>query len=182
MSSSDPLHVAADLRASIEQLIATAMQQSRTNHDQQLTALLKETLRELETQQSALAVMAERIRVALSESEVEPTAESEPASAIPIPAATSIIAPNAILEASEVDVIAHGATLSHASGLQSLLRGMTEVTELQTRQFVNGELRLHAAMAASLDTQALSSWLEANNGTIITLADDVIEIAFSSRA
>lgn len=179
MSSSDPLFVAADLRASIEQLIATAMQQSRTNHDQRLTALLEETLRELETQQSALATMAERIRVALSEP--EPAANPAPAPAIPVPASPSRVTPNAVLKANEVDVIAHGATLSHASGLQSLLRGMPEVTELQTRQFVNGELRLHAAMAASLDTQALRTWLETNNGTITTLADDVIEITFSSR-
>lgn len=180
MSSTDPLLVAADLRASIEQLIATTMQQSRTNHDQRLTALLEETLRELETQQTALATMAERIRVALIET--ESPIEPEVVPAIPVPASWSVVTPNAILDADELDVIAHGATLSHASGLQALLRGMSEVTELQTRQFVNGELRLHAAMAASLDTQALSTWLEANNGAIITLADDVIEISFSSQA
>lgn len=181
MSSPDPLPVPADLQASIEQLIASAVQGSHARYDDRLARVLRQTLADIESQQAALAAMADRIRTALDDDgtpdPVDAEPETDPAIDVPTPAAEH--PEQAERDPHELDVIAHGTTLAQASGLQLLLRGMSEVADLQTRQFVNGELRLHATMAKAIDAPALRTWLDAHHGMITTFADDVIEIGFN---
>ena len=78
----------------------------------------------------------------------------------------------------ELDVIAHGANFGKAQGLQQFLRGRDEVDGAQTREFVNGELRLHLSLSSGLDMTALGDWLTAHGGELVTSTDSVIEIRF----
>lgn len=197
MSASESLPGVSSLHQSIEQLIAETVKQSQTTHEaerQKLTAALSGALSDIEQGQQALSRAAETLRAALGDDEesiaIAPAAEavdepandeSAPEAAQPAPVEVSPT-PATDRGPHELDVIAHGASIGNASGLQSLLRGRPEVESAQTREFVNGELRLHLALTSGLDTDALGTWLGEHSGELVTSTDSVIEIRFGSQA
>ncbi|MCA9834556.1 MAG: hypothetical protein KC435_11440 [Thermomicrobiales bacterium] len=179
MSSSESL---PNLHASIQQLIADAVRQTRSSGDDSaLHGVLQETLTDLESQQTAMAVTIERLRAALAAQDAPKAtpADEPPLSIETVPTVeTPTVLATDDRGAHELDVIAHGASLANASGLQAFLREMPAVDAVQTRQFVNGELRLHAEMKSALDRAALGAWLDANEGKILTVTDTVVEMSF----
>lgn len=182
MSSSESL---PNLQASIEQLITDAVRQARaegSDGDAALHVVLQETLTDLETQQTAMAATIDRLRTALAVPVAQapvPTNVVATTAPEPVPTvATPTVQTQDDRGAHELDVIAHGASLANASGLQAFLRTMPTVSSVQTRQFVNGELRLHAEMTAALDRNALNTWLGENGGKVLTVTDAVVEMSF----
>lgn len=190
MSSSESIPNPASLQASIEQLIADAVRQSSSAaspENNALRAVLEATLTDIEAQQAALATTAERLRTALVPADTNTATESvtmSPSIATSVdgdseePDAPAAIAENA--GPHTLDVIAHGATLAAASGLQSLLRTMPAVGSVQTRQFVHGELRLLVEMTSNLDSESLEAWLTDNDGRLASATSAVVEIRFNS--
>lgn len=193
MSASESAPVASSLHQSIEQLIAESLKQSESLHEaekQRLTAALYTALGEIEAGQQALAHAAAALRAALDgekeTSDEAPVVENEPEPAIeepmppaeePVPVEVSAT-PAKDRGPHELDVIAHGANFGNAQGLQQFLRGRDEVEGAQTREFVNGELRLHLSLSSGLDMTALGNWLTAQGGELVTATDSVIEIRF----
>lgn len=183
MSSSESL---PNLQASIEQLIADAVRQARadgSDGDAALRMVLQETLTDLEAQQTAMVTTIDRLRTALAVPVAQESVATNAAAATiapdPVPTvATPTVQTQDDRGAHELDVIAHGALLANASGLQAFLRTMPAVSSVQTRQFVNGELRLHAEMTAALDRNALNTWLGENGGKVLTVTDTVVELSF----
>ena len=183
MPSSESL---PNLHDSIEQLIANAVEQARATSTAQAAACraaIEETLIELEAQQAALARSIERLRAALA---VEAASADDSAASAPAPASAETETddiptntPTPIAAARELDVIAHGASLAHAAGLQQLLRALPSVDAVQTRQFVNGELRLQTVVRGAVDREGLTTWLAANGGDLLTVSDSVVEIVFN---
>ncbi len=182
------------LHQTIEQLIAENRKQSDAVHQaekQRLTAALSTALEEIEASQQALARAAETIRAALEEKgeEISAAPAEEPA---PTPADNEPMPPAeepVPVEVSttlaeergphELDVVAHAASIDNAKQLQTLLRERPEVESAQTREFVNGELRLHLSLKSGLDMSALGDWLAAHSGELVTVTAAVIEIRFA---
>jgi uncharacterized phage infection (PIP) family protein YhgE len=195
MSASDSAPVTTSLHQSIEQLIAESLKQSQSLHEaekQRLTAALSAALGDIEAGQQAFARAAETIRAALNgeeEAAPETTVEepvTEPVNDEPMPPAEEPVPvevsanPASDRGPHELDVIAHGASIDNAIQLQTLLRERPQVTSAQTREFVNGELRLHLSLESGMDLAALGDWLAAHSGQLVTSSDSVIEIRFAS--
>lgn len=195
MSASEPAADTANLQATIEQLIAETVRRSQTDQDAEkvrLKAAMKVAATEIETAQSAMnralnalhGALNEKshdetvIEVPLVEAHHTVTTDAEP-EAITEPAAAA--EPVEELGPHRLDLIAHDVTISVASGLQSLLRGRPEVKSAQTREFVNGELRLDLEMTSGLDMKAFTAWIEQHGGRIATHTPSVIELRFTSN-
>ena len=198
MSASESPSGATNLHASIEQLIAETVRQSRSGQEaekQKLTGALKSALAEVESSQQALGRAAATLRDALGAegtpaldvASVEVTTPSPaPESHLDIvhPVAEPLEAGPTSTPASdrgphEMDVIAHNVNITQATGLQSWLRGREEVTNAQIREFVAGELRLHLELGTGLQMDAFKQWLGDHHGEIVTSTDKVLEIRFA---
>lgn len=190
MSASETVPTASNLHNSIEQLIAETVRQSQSTHEeekQKLINALATALGEIETGQQALNRAADALRAALGQ-EIE--AESTAATVEIEPPSNEETPDEAPMEATEptssnrgphdLNVIAHDASIGNARDLQELLRGQPEVTRAQTREFVNGELRLQLALSSALDMAALDGWLSKHDGMVVTSTDSVIEIRFGA--
>lgn len=190
MSASETTPATSDLHTTIDQLIAEKVQQWRVSSDaekQHLTSAMQSALDEIEASQQALNRAATTLRAAMGtapavsppESDVDavPVIKEEP---IPLAEETPASDPSTYRGEHELDVIAHHASIGNASGLQSMLRARSEVKSAQTREFVNGELRLQLSLRNGLDMAAFSAWLDQHNGTLVTSTDSVIEIRFAS--
>lgn len=190
MSASESSPFAANLHESIEQLVAETVRQSQTTHEeeqQRLRNALESALTEIESGQAALHRAAETLRAALispvtevPSTQVLDDSTTDPPSpgAIAVPETAAIVAVDSTPGPHELDVIAHNVTISIATGLQSMLRERPEVASAQTREFVNGELRLKLEMKTSLDIDALKTWITDHNGQITTHTESVIELRF----
>lgn len=77
-----------------------------------------------------------------------------------------------------IDIVAHGAPFNIASELQMLLRGLDPVTDVQVKQFVNGEMRLVVHASGALPVDDITSWVTRHNGTLTSHRDSVIEVTF----
>lgn len=191
MSASESSPIVANLHESIEHLIAETVRQSHVSHEEEKQALrdaLQSVLGDIEASQLAMQRAADRLRAVIDAPAPEtsaPVPTSEPVADEPAttpedtetateqPAQTPVVAgPH------ELDVIAHDVSISIASGLQSLLRARPEVTSAQTREFVNGELRLKLDMASGLDMAELEQWIGTHNGRITAQTDSVLELRF----
>lgn len=193
MSASQSSPLAANLQESIEHLIAETVRRSQTSHEeerQQLREALQAALTEVEAGQAAMERAALTLRSAL---------EASPASAAPAIIPDGLItdeeteSPDSVepgepaalpdvVESEtgphEIDIIAHDVTIGIATGLQSMLRSRAEVKSAQTREFVNGELRLRLEMDTKLDVDALTEWIAQHKGRITAQTDSVIELRF----
>ncbi len=190
MSASESVPAALDLHNSIDQVIAEAEKRGRAAAEAetlQLTSALQAALEEIETSQQALSRAATALRAALGTAadevpapgvaELAPLIKEEPAAP---EGETAESNPMPDRGEHEMDVIAHHASIGTASGLQTMLRSRPEVKSAQTREFVNGELRLQVCLRSDLDMAAFKSWLHEQNGTLVTTTDSVIETRFSS--
>lgn len=196
MSASETASGATNLHQSIEQLIAETVRQSQSTHEaeqQRLAEALKSALAEIESGQQALNRAAGMLRNALGvatseaqnpeivEESPEPTPQSEAVQPIAAPAeVVPTSEPTNDRGQHELDVIAHNANITNATGLQSWLRGREEVSTVQIREFVNGELRLHLDLGTGLEMTAFKTWLSEHAGSIVTSTDNVIEIRFGT--
>lgn len=195
MSASEPAADTANLQATIEQLIAETVRRSQTDQDAEkvrLKAAMKVAATEIETAQSAMNRALNALHDALNEKTHDETVIEVPLveahhAATPDPEPEATTEPAAAAEPVEelgphrLDLIAHDVTISVASGLQSLLRGRPEVKSAQTREFVNGELRLDLEMTSGLDMEAFTAWIEQHGGRIATQTPSVIELRFTSN-
>lgn len=191
MSGSESSPLTSQVHQSIEQLIADTVRRSQAEQSaeqEQLRTALKQALTELEAGKTALDRAITALRSALGEPETEAAAIEMPIAApvtekpVPMPepdAAPTISETAPERGAHELDIVAHGATIHRATGLQSFVRSLSAADAVQTREFVNGELRLHAQMNTGLDMKALSRWLQDNSGVVTTANDHVIEIRFA---
>lgn len=195
MSASERSPLTSQVHQSIEQLIAETVRQSQSAHVREREALVagvKQALAEIESSQLALERAATALRSALG----DPTAaapetrggevdeavapnDTDLATEETTTPADSMTAELQDRGPHELDVIAHGASIARASGLQALLRGREEVRSVQTREFVNGELRLHTDLHSALNMAALHTWLKENGGRVSTTTDAVVEISFA---
>lgn len=197
MTAPESSSLPQDLQESIEQLIAETVRRSKSGHEeevQQLRSVLNAALEEVEVSQAALERAAATLRAAIStpeESRPEPEAEEEVDQVVgeapaPTEEAAAQPAPDGQDQAAEatgpheLDVIAHNVQMDIATGLQAMLRGRPEVTSAQTRQFVNGELRLKLHMESSLHLPAIQNWVAERNGRIGTHTATVLELEFGS--
>ncbi len=190
MSASESAPTASELHKSIDQLISEAERQARAAVDAEkelLTSAMQAALSEIEASKDALERAASTLRTALSEQPAKPAATTDIDSAASIKEETPqpstqapAIVPVTDRGAHELDVIAHHANISSASGLQSMLRAQPEVTSAQTREFVNGELRLQVSLTNGLDMMAFNAWLAEHGGELVTSTDSVIEVRFAS--
>lgn len=209
MSASESSPLTSRVHQSLEQLIAETVRQSTELHEREgenLKAAMRSALAEIETSRLAMDRAAETLRAALGDepasAPVSPAIEPETEVSAPVehtlvesttptvqddvqqpaepsPESAQTVAQSENRGPHELDIIAHGATITRAAGLQSLLRAADEVSSVQTRQFVNGELRLHAEMTRTIDLEALTTWLNENGGRVATTTDRVIEIHFA---
>ena len=195
MSASESSPLAAHLQESIELLVAETVRRSHTTQEeeqQKLREAVAQALIDIEAGQAAMNRAATNLRAALEATVTEDVSEdvsTSPSSDGHIPITDSIahatpepeaepIATRQEVGAHGLDVIAHDVAIGMATNLQALLRVRPEVRSAQTREFVNGELRLHLEMESGLDTAALAAWLAEHNGRIATQTDSVIEIRF----
>lgn len=193
MSASESSPLSANLQESIGQLIADAVRQSQADNlgdNQELKAAMAIALEEIAASKAALNRAEEVLRNALGTGEPEVTAEAEPAPVdevveeVPAPSeaateqSTAVVSESAEANPHELDIIAHRVDIDTAMNLQSMLRGRPEVTSAQTREFANGELRLHLSMGSRMDMAAFTEWVEGRKGTFGTQTDSVIELDF----
>lgn len=197
MSASESSPLPQDLQESIEQLIAETVRRSKTGHEEELQHLrgaLKAALDEVEASQAALERAAATLRTAIAapadvQPDAAPDAEvdqvvgeapepTEAEAAEPEPDGQE--QPADVAGPHELDVIAHDVQMDIATGLQTMLRGRPEVKSAQTRQFVNGELRLKLQMESSLDLPTVQEWVAERNGRIGTHTAAVLELQFGS--
>ena len=193
MSASQSAPAASDLHDSIDQLLAEAEKRGRAAADADLyhlTTALQTALDDIVNSQQVLARTADVLRTALGINPTAPvTAAVIEAAVVPDPTIKEEIPgfgdgepdPKPVPERGdhEMDVIAHHASIGTASGLQAMLRARSEVKSAQTREFVNGELRLQLHLRNSLDIGALNAWLSEHTGALVTQTDSVIEIRFA---
>lgn len=79
-----------------------------------------------------------------------------------------------------IDVLAHAVPNARiAISLQKMLRGLDVVTEVEAREFAEGELRLAVTTTGEIPTDALGIWLTDNRGDITSTSASVIELTFS---
>lgn len=188
MSAPESSPLVADLQESIEHLIVETVRRSQTGQDEEnqtLRAALQTALADIEQGQKAIAKAADTLRSALGEGEPTRVVAAAAVEAIP-PTVTEVPAP--VVETNtisgngphDLDVIAHDVTIGIATSLQSLLRERPEVADAQTREFVNGELRLQLRMSSGLDTQVLNDWIGQHGGRITTQTPSVLELRFGN--
>lgn len=198
MSASQSAPATSDLHDSIDQVLAEAEKRGRAAADadlHHLTTALQTALDDIVSSQQALARTADALRTALGIHPTTPVNEELTDAAIEVagdrdpvnkedPAVFEDVEPNSVALPDrgehELDVIAHHASIGTASGLQAMLRARSEVKSAQTREFVNGELRLQLHLRNGLDISALSAWLSENAGALVTQTDSVIEIRFAN--
>lgn len=193
MSASDLSAETENLQSSIEQLIAESLRRSQSSQDAELVQLksaMRQAQAEIETAHAAMGRAREALRKALGDDEIDdlvievPLVEvqnqpeaitgqvSEVATPAPVPMAEG---PH------QLDLIAHDVTIGLATGLQAFLRSRPEVTSAQTREFVNGELRLELEMASAPDMDALNAWIGEHQGRIANQTASVIELRFAAN-
>lgn len=190
MSATESSPATSGLQESIEQLIAETVRRSQSEHEeetQRLRDALRTALSDIEAGHASLTRAAETLRVVLGDAPaLEPVAESsediEPET--PAPVDVVPVEPIATTEAEvgphELDVIAHDVTIGIATSLQSLLRGRPEVNSAQTREFVNGELRLKLEMKSSLNMTVVNEWIANHGGRVNTSTASVLELRFGA--
>lgn len=188
MSASESSPLTSNLQESIEHLIAETVRNSQSSHEeekQQLRVALQTALAEIEAGQASLNRAADTIRAALgTPATVSATIDvaDDVVDEAPAPPEVIAVEPPKVLPAEigphQMDVIAHDVTIGIASSLQSLLRERPEVTNAQTREFVNGELRLKLDLASGLDMSVLDEWIAAHSGRITSSTASVLELRF----
>ena len=78
-----------------------------------------------------------------------------------------------------IDVLAHGVPNARvAISLQKMLRGLDVVSNVEAREFADGELRLSVTATDALPMDALRIWLTDNRGELTSTSDSVTEITF----
>lgn len=104
------------------------------------------------------------------ENTTEPETPGEPA----VDEAPAVAGPRMI------DVLAHGVPNARiAISLQKMLRGLDVVSNVEAREFADGELRLAVTATDILPVDALSIWLTDNQGELTSSSDTVTEITFN---
>ena len=191
MSASESSPLAANLQESIEHLIAETVRRSQSTHEDEqkkLRDVLQGALTEIEAGQAAMSRAASIIQSALETSVTEsPSADGEVKDILAEnPEPTKVVETVAIPEAvpapeigpHSLDVVAHDVSIGIATSLQSMLRDRQEVKSAQTREFVNGELRLHLEMKSGLEMTSFNEWVTAQGGRITSRTASVIELRF----
>lgn len=190
MSASEPSPLAANLQESIEHLVAETVRRSQTDlevEQQKLRVALQQALAEIQSGQAAMNRAADVLQAALDTQVVTPitpdgaveevTEDSVVAESVePTPVEAVVAEP--VAGPHELDVIAHDVSIGTATGLQSMLRGREEVTSAQTREFVNGELRLKLEMNSALGMSSFKEWVAEHGGRVATQTNSVIELRF----
>lgn len=198
MSASESSPITTDLQESIEQLVAETVRRSQVDHDEEskrLRAALQEALNEVEAGQAAMNKAADLLRTALqAPAPVTGSAEANDSATATVdspsddetevsqtPQAAESPAPSTETPETgphEMDVVAHDVTIGIASSLQTWLRERPEVVSAQTREFVNGELRLKLDLSSALDMTTFSEWIAEHKGRIATSTSSVVELRF----
>ena len=113
-------------------------------------------------------------------------ADPGPATANPAPEFKSDAVPEVAIETPEtaaprtIDVLAHAVPSARiAISLQKMLRGLDVVTEVEAREFAEGELRLAVTVTGDIPPDALGIWLTDNRGEITSTTASVIELTFT---
>lgn len=194
MSASEPATDTANLQATIEQLIAETVRRSQTDQDAEkvrLKAAMKVAATEIESAQSAMTRALNALHSALNDKSSDETVIEVPLvephhTAVALPEVTpepedvTVDEPVEEIGPHRLDLIAHDVTIGVATSLQSLLRSRPEVKTAQTREFVNGELRLDLEMTSGLDMEAFTAWIGQHGGRIATQTPSVIELRFAT--
>lgn len=83
---------------------------------------------------------------------------------------------------SSIEVLAHGVpSATTAIALQSMLRGLDTVTNVDAREFADGELRLHVECTGPIADDALTGWLGKHSGRLVSRNDNAIELGFTGN-
>lgn len=196
MSASESSPLSSDLHQSIEQLIAETVRRSQNGHEaevQRLKAALLVASEEIETARSAMDRALSTLHTALETGETATVTAVSPAESAGndevqvSPESPTIVSETTEAAATEagsdvgphtLDLIAHDVTIGIATGLQSMLRAQPEVNTAQTREFVNGELRLNLDMRSELNHAALQEWIGTHGGRVATRTASVLELRF----
>lgn len=191
MSASESSPLAANLQESIEHLVAETVRRSQSDLEgdqQKLRETMRQALAEIVAGQAAMNRAADLLRTALDTPTAETSAPDGQVEAIVAEATESVdTAEPAAIEATvdekitgphELDVIAHNVSIGIATGLQSMLRARDEVASAQTREFVNGELRLKLEMNSGLEMSSFKEWVTEHGGRLGAQTSSVIELRF----
>lgn len=104
----------------------------------------------------------------------------EPATAVPLSEEDAPETPVVIDGPSSIEVLAHNVpSAATAIGLQQMLRELDVITRVDTREFADGELRLHLEITGAIPDDTFSDWLARNSGSLVSRNAKAIELSFS---
>lgn len=89
-------------------------------------------------------------------------------------------APAAREAPSSIEILAHGVpSAATAIGLQQMLRNVDVISRVDTREFADGELRLHLECTGEIPDETFTEWLAHNSGSLVSRNPKAIELSFS---
>lgn len=81
---------------------------------------------------------------------------------------------------SSIEILAHNVpSAATAIGLQQMLRELDMISRVDTREFADGELRLHLETTAAIPDESFTEWLAHNSGSLVSRNAKAIELSFS---
>ena len=93
---------------------------------------------------------------------------------------TAAEAPAAPQSPSSIEILAHNVpSAATAIGLQQMLREVDVISRVDTREFADGELRLHLECTGAIPDETFTAWLARNSGSLISRNAKAIELSFS---